>query len=123
MILGAPWFHRMAAILEYPSRVISFKFRNQDVSMCTEDRGSTIPIVSHASLHKSMKSNLFAYLIFAHESKDDALSVDAHDQQEFLKAFKECFADESPKEVPPLCGEDDHKIDLPGTSQPNRPPY
>ena len=124
VILGAPWFHRMAAILEFPSRVISFKFRNQDVSICTEDRGSTIPIVSHASLHKSMKSNLFAYLIFAHESKDDALSVDAYDQQEFLKTFNECFADELPQEVPPLRGEDDHKIDLiPGTSPPNRPPY
>ena len=114
----------MATILEYPSRVISFKFRNQDVSICTEDSRSTIPIVSHASLHKSMKSNHFAYLISAHESKDDALSVDAHDQQEFLKAFKKCFADDIPKEVPPLHGEDDHKIDLiPGTSPPNRPLY
>ena len=71
-----------------------------------------------------MKSNLFAYLIFAHESKDDALSVDAHDQQEFLKTFNKCFANELPQEVPPLRGEDDHKIDLiPGTSPPNRPPY
>ena len=114
----------MAAILEYPSRVISFKFRNQDVSICTEDRGSTIPIVSHASFHKSMKSSIFAYFIFAHESKDDALSVDAYDQQEFLKTFNECFVDELPQEVPPSRGEDDHKIDLiPGTSPPNRPPY
>ena len=71
-----------------------------------------------------MKSNLFAYLIFAHESKDDALSVDAHDQQGFLKAFNECFADELPQEVPPLRGEDDHKIDLKhGTSPPKRPLY
>ena len=46
-----------------------------------------------------MKSNLFAYLIFVHESKDDALSVDAYNQQEFLKTFNECFADELPQEV------------------------
>ena len=71
-----------------------------------------------------MKSNLFAYLIFAHESKDDALSVDAYDQKEFLRSFNECFADELPQEVPLLRGEDDHKIDLiPRTSPPNRPPY
>ena len=91
VILGAPWFHCcMATILEFPSRVISFKFRNQDVSIYIEDRGSTIPIVPHASLHKSIKSKLFAYLIFSHESKDDALTTDAHDLQEFLKNFKEC---------------------------------
>ena len=63
-------------------------------------------------------------MIFAHESKDDASSVNVHDQQEFLETFKEYFADEITKEVPPLRGEDDHKIDLIlGTSPPNRPPY
>ena len=122
--MGAPWFHRVAALLEFPSRVISFQFRNRDISIRTEDRGNTIPIVSQASLQKSIKKSLFAYLIFAHESKDDALSVDAYDQQEFLKTFNECFVDELPQEVPPSRGEDDHKIDLiPGTSPPNRPPY
>ena len=28
VILGVPWFHCMATILELPSRVIPFKFRN-----------------------------------------------------------------------------------------------
>ena len=64
VILGAPWFHRVAALLEFPSRVISFQFRNRDVSIRTEDRGNTIPIVSQASLQKSMKKSLFTYLIF-----------------------------------------------------------
>ena len=54
VILGAPWFHRMAAKLEFPSRIISLKFKNCDVSICTKDRGSTIPIIFHASLHKKI---------------------------------------------------------------------
>ncbi|MCO5583560.1 hypothetical protein L7F22_037471 [Adiantum nelumboides] len=124
VILGAPWFHRLAAVLEYPTRTISFKFRNRDIRIHTEDRGSTIPIVSHASLQKSMKSNLFAYMIFAQESKQHELSIEQKDQQEFLNSFKDCFADEIPKELPPSRGEDDHKIELIlGSSPPNRPPY
>ncbi|MCO5581154.1 hypothetical protein L7F22_035032 [Adiantum nelumboides] len=124
VILGAPWFHRLAAVLEYPTRTISFKFRNRDISIHTEDRGSTIPIVSHANLQKSMKSNLFAYMIFAQESKQHELSVEQKDQQEFLNSFKDCFVDEIPKELPPSRGEDDHKIELiPGSSPPNSPPY
>ncbi|MCO5547351.1 hypothetical protein L7F22_000800 [Adiantum nelumboides] len=39
VILGAPWFHRLAAVLEYPTRTISFKFRNRDINIHTEDRG------------------------------------------------------------------------------------
>ncbi|MCO5596075.1 hypothetical protein L7F22_050133 [Adiantum nelumboides] len=44
VILGAPWFHCLAAVLEYPTRTISFKFRNRDINIHTEDRGSTISI-------------------------------------------------------------------------------
>ena len=32
VILGAPWFHRMAALLEFPNLVISFQYRNRDIS-------------------------------------------------------------------------------------------
>ncbi|MCO5573570.1 hypothetical protein L7F22_027342 [Adiantum nelumboides] len=124
VILGAPWFHRLAVVLEYPTRTISFKFRNRDISIHTEDRGSTIPIVSHANLQKSMKSNLFAYMIFAQESKQHELSIEQKDQQEFLNSFKDCFADEIPNDLPPSRGEDDHKIELiTGSSPLNRPPY
>ncbi|MCO5604577.1 hypothetical protein L7F22_058745 [Adiantum nelumboides] len=124
VILGAPWFHRLAAVLEYPTRTISFKFRNRDINIHTEDRGSTIPIVSHANLQKSMKPNLFAYMIFAQESKQHELSIEQKDNQEFLNSFKDCFADEIPNDLPPSHGEDDHKIELiPGSSPPNRPPY
>ncbi|MCO5604825.1 hypothetical protein L7F22_058998 [Adiantum nelumboides] len=41
VILGAPWFHRLAAVLEYLTRTIFFKFRNRDISIHTEDRGRT----------------------------------------------------------------------------------
>ncbi|MCO5592680.1 hypothetical protein L7F22_046683 [Adiantum nelumboides] len=43
VILGASWFHHLAAVLEYPTRTISFKFRNRDINIHTEDRGNEIP--------------------------------------------------------------------------------
>ena len=64
VILGAPRFYRVAALLEFPSRVISFQCRNRDINILTKDHGNRIPIVSQASLQKSIKKSLFAYLIF-----------------------------------------------------------
>ena len=93
-ILGAPWFHRMAAKLEFPSRTISFNHRNRDISIMTKDRGNTIPIVSHASLQKSIKKSLFAYLIFVNDpvySKESYANMDQQDQMNFLKDYKYCF--------------------------------
>ena len=87
VVLGAPWFHRVAALLEFPSRVISFQFRNRDISIGTEDHGNTIPLVSHASLQKSMKKSLFAYLIFANEplsSKQSESNPNENELREFL---------------------------------------
>ena len=69
----------MAAILEFPSRIITFKFRDREIGIHTKDRESPNSIVLHASFHKSIKSNLFIYLIFAHESKANALSIDEKD--------------------------------------------
>lgn len=63
VILGALWLHRLAAKLEFPSRIIYFNHRNRDISILTDDRGNTIPIVSHASLQNSIKK-LFYLLDF-----------------------------------------------------------
>ena len=86
VILGAPWFHRMAAKLEFPSRIISFNHRNREISIVTEDRGNTIPLVSHASLQKSIKKSLFAYLIFVNDpvsSKEFCANKDLQDHMNF----------------------------------------
>ena len=127
VILGAPWFHRMAAKLEFPSRTISFCHRNRDVSIKTEDRGNTIPLVSHASLQKSIKKSMFAYMIFVNEPqslKESSANPDHEDQMNFLQEYKDCFSTELPDELPPMRGDDDHRIDLiPGSSPPNRAPY
>ena len=55
----------------------------------TEDRGNTIPIVSHASLQKSMKKSLFAYMIFITDAIPSKESNATHElnesQNELLK--------------------------------------
>ena len=92
-----------------------------------EDHGNTIPLVSHASLQKSIKKSLFAYLIFVNDhvsSKESYDNIDLQDQMNFLKSYKDCFSTQLPDDLPPMHGDDDNRIDLiPGSSPPNRAPY
>ena len=141
VILGAPWFHRMYAKLEYPSREITISTRGRTIKLKTEAKGSTIPIVSSDSAQKLMKSSLFAYMISIKSLKSDLSQevcinnsnvsndnlhndVCVEEAKSYLKQYQDCFSDELPSELPPVRNEDDHKIDLiPGTAPPNRPPY
>ena len=77
--MGASWFCCLAAILEFPNIFIPFKFKKRNISIHAKDRGIIIPVVLHARLQKSIKSNLFSYLIFAQESKSNALSIEEKD--------------------------------------------
>ena len=50
---------------------------------------------------------------------------DMHDLhlKEFLHTYDSCFKDEIPNELPPIRGDDDHRIELiQGSSPPNRAP-
>ena len=117
----------MAAKLEFPSRIISFNHRNRDISIMTEDRGNTVPLISHASLQKSIKKSLFAYLIFVNDpvsSKESYDNIDLRDQKSFLSGYRDCFSTELLDELPPMRGDDDHRIDLIArSSPPYRAPY
>ena len=151
VILGAPWFHRVYAKLEFPSRVITISTRDREIKIRTEAKAQTIPIVSSNSIQKLMKSSLFAYMIVVQSSQsfnsslsqemqsnnvngfNSSLHDDTHTRfkdthveevTSYLKQYQDCFSDELPNELPPVRGEDDHMIDLiPGTAPPNRPPY
>ena len=96
VILGAPWFHHMAAKLKFPSRLISFTHRGREVIITTEDCGNTIPIVSHTSIQKSIKKSIFAYMIFASEleslHKSKIENDDLSNQMNFLNEYRDCFA-------------------------------
>ncbi|MCO5551582.1 hypothetical protein L7F22_005087 [Adiantum nelumboides] len=136
VLLGSPWFTRMPAILQFPNRVITFQHRDREVVIHANDKGNTIPIVSHKSLKKTIKKSLFSYMIYVKDSKIDfnqqvssfPISNSSQEEQEALKAFLNeyalIFTDSIPDELPSSRGEDDHKIDLiPGSSPPNKPPY
>ncbi|MCO5577703.1 hypothetical protein L7F22_031535 [Adiantum nelumboides] len=91
----------------------------------------TIPLVSHDSFDKAMKSSIFVYMIFVKDlrpnsndvSPNGSLKVD-DDLHSFLNENVEIFIDDIPSELPPKRGDDDHRIDLiPRSSPPNKPPY
>ena len=67
-ILGALWFHRVYAKLEFSSRVITISTRDREIKIRTEEKAQTIPIVSSNSVQKLMKSSLFSYMIFVQSS-------------------------------------------------------
>lgn len=128
VILGAPWFHRMAARLEFPSCTIYFTYRGRDTIISTEDCGNTIPIVSHTSIQKSIKKSIYAYMIFASEPeslhKSKAENDELCDQSNFLSKYNDSFAGSLPDVLPPSRGDDNHRIDLvPKSAPPNKPPY
>ncbi|MCO5586422.1 hypothetical protein L7F22_040362 [Adiantum nelumboides] len=132
VILGAPWFDRLAASIKFPERKISFKFREKDMYINAQESGSSITLVNDQAFDKSIKSSIFAYMIFVKESLNgvDVTQVNENGMQvdlelsNFLNQFQDVFIDDIPGELPPKRGDDDHMIELiPGSSPPNKPPY
>ncbi|MCO5603006.1 hypothetical protein L7F22_057148 [Adiantum nelumboides] len=131
VILGAPWFDRLASI-KFPERKISFKFREKDMYINAQESGSSIPLVNDQAFDKSIKSSVSAYMIFVKDSLNgvDETQVNENGMQvdlelsNFLNQFQDVFIDDIPGELPPKRGDDDHMIELIlGSSPPNKPPY
>ncbi|MCO5569427.1 hypothetical protein L7F22_023139 [Adiantum nelumboides] len=132
VILGAPWFDRLAASIKFPERKISFKFRENNMYINAQESGSTIPFVNDQAFDKSIKSSIFAYMIFVKGSLNgvNETQVSESGMQEylqlsnFLNQFQDVFIDDIPRELPPKRGDDDHMIEfILGSSPPNKPPY
>ncbi|MCO5567089.1 hypothetical protein L7F22_020774 [Adiantum nelumboides] len=68
VILGAPWFDRLTTSINFPERKISFKFRQKDMYINAQKLVSTIPLVNDQAFDKSIKSYVFAYMIFVKDS-------------------------------------------------------
>ncbi|MCO5572297.1 hypothetical protein L7F22_026050 [Adiantum nelumboides] len=68
VILGAPWFDRLAASIKFPEIKISFKFREKDMYINAQESSSSIPLVNDQAFDKSIKSSVSAYMIFVKDS-------------------------------------------------------
>ncbi|MCO5577871.1 hypothetical protein L7F22_031706 [Adiantum nelumboides] len=132
VILGAPWFDRLAASIKFPERRISFKFREKNMYIDAQESGNTIPLVHTHAFDKSIKSSISVYMIFVKDSLSDVNKTQVHESgskedlelSKFLNQFQDVFIDDIPGELPPKRGDDDHAIELiPGSSPPNKPPY
>ncbi|MCO5548361.1 hypothetical protein L7F22_001818 [Adiantum nelumboides] len=132
VILGAPWFDRLATSIKFPERKISFKFREKNMYMNAQESSSTAPLVNDQAFDKSIKSSIFANMIFVKDSLNgnNETQVNENGMQEdlelsnFLNQFRDVFIDDIPRELPPKGGDDDHMIELiPGSSLPNKPLY
>ncbi|MCO5577498.1 hypothetical protein L7F22_031329 [Adiantum nelumboides] len=130
VLLGASWFDRMAASIKFPKREVLFKHNGREITLHVNEKGHTIPLISHDSFDKAIKSFIFAYMIFIKDSPNSSdvspngsLKVD-NDLHSFLNEHVELFIDDIPNELPLKRGDDDHRIDLiPGSFPPNKPPY
>ncbi|MCO5548548.1 hypothetical protein L7F22_002008 [Adiantum nelumboides] len=132
VILGAPWFDRLAASIKFPERRISFKFRKKNMYIDAQESGNTIPLVHTHAFDKSIKSSISVYMIFVKDSLSDVNKTQVNESgskedlelSKFLNQFQDVFIDDIPGELPPKRGDDDHAIELiPGSSPPNKPPY
>ena len=132
-VSGAPWFTRMLATLQYPDRVIMFKHRGRDVIIHANDKGNTIPLISHESFGKAVKKSIFVYIIFVKDSMSTneqlspltyPLSKEELLNKAFLDDYASLFINSILGDLPPSCGDDDHRIEiLLGSSPPNKRPY
>ncbi|MCO5603220.1 hypothetical protein L7F22_057367 [Adiantum nelumboides] len=131
VILGAPWFDRLAATIKFPERKISFKFKEKDMYISAQESSSIIPLVIDQAFDKSIKSYFATYMISIKDSLNSVeTQVNESGMQEdlelsnFLNQFQDVFIDDIPGELPPKRGDDDHMIELIlGSSSPNKPPY
>ncbi|MCO5554560.1 hypothetical protein L7F22_008090 [Adiantum nelumboides] len=132
VILGAPWFDRVAASIKFPERRISFKFREKNMYIDAQESGNTLPLVHTHAFDKSIKSSISVYMIFVKDSLSDVNKTQVNESgskedlelSKFLNQFQDIFIDDIPGELPPKRGDDDHAIELiPGSSPPNKPPY
>ncbi|MCO5566457.1 hypothetical protein L7F22_020134 [Adiantum nelumboides] len=118
--------------IKFPERKISFKFKEKDMYIDAQESGSNIPLVNDQAFDKSIKSSIFAYMIFVKDylSDDNKTQVNESGMHEnlelskFLNQFQDVFINEIHGELPPTRGDDDHAIELLlGSSPPNKPPY
>ncbi|MCO5570333.1 hypothetical protein L7F22_024052 [Adiantum nelumboides] len=132
VILGAPWFDRLAASIKFLEKRISFKFREKNMYIDAQESSNTIPLVHTHAFHKSIKSSISMYMIFVKDSLSDVNTTQVNESgsqedlelSKFLNQFQDVFIDDIPGELPPKRGDDDHTIELiPGCSPPNKPPY
>ncbi|MCO5579146.1 hypothetical protein L7F22_032999 [Adiantum nelumboides] len=124
VILGAPWFDRLAVSIKFPERKISFKFRKKDMYINAQESGSTIPLVNDQASDKSIKSSIFAYMIFVKDSSNGVNETQANESgmQENLELSN--FLNQFQDVLLPKRGDGNHMIELiPGSSPPNKPPY
>ncbi|MCO5561720.1 hypothetical protein L7F22_015343 [Adiantum nelumboides] len=97
-----------------------------------QELGSTIALINDQAFDKSIKSSIFAYMIFVKDSlnginetrlNENGIQED-FDLSNFLNQFQDVFIDDILGELPPKRGDDDHMIELlPGSSPPNKPQY
>ncbi|MCO5579768.1 hypothetical protein L7F22_033629 [Adiantum nelumboides] len=98
VLLGVPWFDCMAASLPFLERKVTFKHKDRDITLHVNEKGHTIPLVSHDSFDKAIKSSIFAYMIFVKDpplnsndvSPNGSLKVD-NDLHLFLNEHVELF--------------------------------
>ncbi|MCO5559703.1 hypothetical protein L7F22_013304 [Adiantum nelumboides] len=94
-----------AASIKFPERKISFKFREKDLYINAQESGSSIPLVNDQAFDKSIKSSVFAYMIFVKDSLNgvDETQVNENGMQVNLELsnFLNQFQGSSPPNKPP----------------------
>ncbi|MCO5598510.1 hypothetical protein L7F22_052607 [Adiantum nelumboides] len=112
VILGAPWFDRLAASIKFPERKISFKFMEKDMYIVTQESGNSITLVNDQAFERSIKSSISAYMIFVKDSLSEVNKTQVNESgmhedlelSKFLNQFQDVFIDDIPGELLPKWG-------------------
>ena len=122
------WFHHLYTKIQFLDKVVTFTYYGKEYSIKTQSKGNTIPLVDSDAVKKVIKKFLFSYIIhvkdcpspcrndnFVHDNMSTQVNVNDDDSNhlrlnEFLRKYNLCFVDEKPYELPPIRGDNDHRI-------------
>ena len=91
----------------FPDRVITFNHRGGIISIKTEDKGNTNPVISHDAIYKSIKSSILAYTFFvkdslpSQESTTNSSSTFEVNDMSLIKQYVDCFSNSILGALPP----------------------
>ena len=136
-ILGIPWLEAANPIIDFKQRVITWRETKRKPS-----RHCPIPSVVHplnwnSEVKVEPEDELFMMRVTQHRSQDVRVDYQLNEiatgqlesamsptVQRLLKQYEDVFPKELPKQLPPLRGEADLRINLqPNSSPPSTPPF
>ena len=103
---------------------MQFDFNGKHITLTSDAHAENFPLLSHTQVKRTLRKEHNAYMVYVSEVEKEKQPTLSSQEQAFLAAYQDCFADDYPPHLPPSRGDIDHKIEIIlGSQPPHRAPY